>query len=97
MAVPSGILAQSLQLPWEAGVEFVVESAGIFRSQDRLSCIDAEAKVIITAPAKKEDATLVMGVNEEYDQGHRRFLRLALPTVLPLWPSPDKGSPSSGA
>ena len=59
------------ELPWgKLGVEFVVESTGIFRSRDKAQLhIDAGAKkVIITAPAKKEDATLVMGVNEDqYD------------------------------
>lgn len=59
------------ELPWgKLGVEFVVESTGIFRSRDKAQLhIDAGCKkVIITAPAKKEDITLVMGVNEEqYD------------------------------
>lgn len=59
------------ELPWgKLGVEFVVESTGIFRSRDKAQLhIDAGCKkVIITAPAKKEDVTLVMGVNEEqYD------------------------------
>ena len=54
-------------LPWgELGVEYVVEATGIFRSRDQAQWhIDAGAiKVIITAPAKIEDFTIVMGVNE---------------------------------
>lgn len=70
---PIKVMAQRSpsELPWgKLGVEFVVESTGIFRSRDKAQLhIDAGAKkVIITAPAKKEDATLVMGVNEDqYD------------------------------
>lgn len=58
-------------IPWgELGVEYVVESTGIFRKRDQAQWhIDAGAKkVIITAPAKGEDITIVMGVNEDkYD------------------------------
>lgn len=55
-------------LPWgELGVEYVVESTGIFRSREQAQWhIDAGAKkVIITAPAKNEDITIVMGVNQD--------------------------------
>ena len=55
-------------LPWgELGVEYVVEATGIFRSREQAQWhIDAGAKkVIITAPAKNEDITIVMGVNED--------------------------------
>jgi glyceraldehyde 3-phosphate dehydrogenase len=54
-------------LPWkELGVELVVESTGIFTDATRAHAhLDAGArKVIITAPAKNEDVTLVLGVNE---------------------------------
>ncbi|MGN0034941.1 MAG: type I glyceraldehyde-3-phosphate dehydrogenase, partial [Coriobacteriales bacterium] len=58
-------------LPWgELGVELVVESTGFFRdANDAHKHIDAGAKkVIITAPAKNEDITIVMGVNDDkYD------------------------------
>ncbi|WP_026478334.1 type I glyceraldehyde-3-phosphate dehydrogenase [Alkaliphilus transvaalensis] len=58
-------------LPWkELGVEVVIEATGIFRSKDKvMKHINAGAKkVVITAPAKKEDITIVMGVNEkDYD------------------------------
>jgi len=54
-------------LPWkDLGVEFVIESTGIFTTKEKASKhIKAGAKkVILTAPAKDEvDATIVMGVN----------------------------------
>jgi len=55
-------------LPWkDLGVEVVLESTGLFTSRDKASKhIEAGAKkVIISAPAKEEDITIVMGVNEE--------------------------------
>jgi glyceraldehyde 3-phosphate dehydrogenase len=58
-------------LPWkEKGVEIVIESTGRFRSrEDAAKHLDAGArKVIITAPAKNPDLTVVLGVNDElYD------------------------------
>src|SRR5690606_8655618 len=49
------------------GVDIVIESTGIFRSKkDASKHINAGAKkVLITAPAKDEDITIVMGVNEK--------------------------------
>ena len=59
------------QLPWgELGVELVIESTGRFTDADAARAhIDAGAKkVIISAPAKGEDITIVLGVNEDkYD------------------------------
>ncbi|SFE68734.1 glyceraldehyde-3-phosphate dehydrogenase [Alteribacillus iranensis] len=55
-------------LPWkELGVDIVVEATGKFKSKETASYhIEAGAKkVVITAPAKDEDITIVMGVNEE--------------------------------
>jgi glyceraldehyde 3-phosphate dehydrogenase len=55
-------------LPWgELGVDIVVESTGFFtNAADAKKHIDAGAKkVLISAPAKGEDATFVMGVNED--------------------------------
>ena len=54
-------------LPWkELGVEIVIESTGIFTDATKAAAHrDAGArKVIISAPAKNEDVTLVLGVNE---------------------------------
>ena len=54
----------------EAGVEVVVEATGIFRSKEKVQphFDNGAKKVIITAPAKGQDITIVMGVNEDkYD------------------------------
>ncbi|WP_372367899.1 type I glyceraldehyde-3-phosphate dehydrogenase [Candidatus Uabimicrobium sp. HlEnr_7] len=57
------------QLPWkDMGVEFVVESTGVFRKRELCAQhITAGAKcVFLTVPAKDEiDATIVMGVNDD--------------------------------
>jgi glyceraldehyde 3-phosphate dehydrogenase len=59
------------QLPWkDLGVDVVFESTGLFTDRDNASKhISAGAKkVIVTAPAKKPDFSVVLGVNEEkYD------------------------------
>jgi glyceraldehyde 3-phosphate dehydrogenase len=58
-------------LPWgDLGVDIVLESTGLFTSADKARAhIDAGAKkVVISAPAKGEDITIVLGVNEDrYD------------------------------
>lgn len=56
------------KLPWkEMGVDLVIESTGRYTDAEKAKAhIDAGAKkVIISAPAKHQDATIVMGVNEE--------------------------------
>ncbi len=59
------------KLPWgELGVDIVIESTGVFRTHDQASRhVQAGAKkVIISAPCKDPDVTIVLGVNEEmYD------------------------------
>ena len=59
------------QIPWKAfGVDIVIESTGVFREKERaeLHIKGGAKKVIISAPAKNEDITIVMGVNEKsYD------------------------------
>ena len=55
------------QIPWsEMGVDLVVESTGIFTDADKAAghLKGGASKVIISAPAKGEDLTLVMGVND---------------------------------
>jgi glyceraldehyde 3-phosphate dehydrogenase len=58
-------------LPWaDLGIQIVVESTGVFTDGEKARAhLDAgAAKVIISAPAKNEDITVVLGVNEErYD------------------------------
>ena len=55
-------------LPWkDLGVEIVIESTGLFRDRESAGkhLTAGARKVIITAPAKGEDITIVMGVNEK--------------------------------
>ncbi len=56
------------QLPWkELNIDIVVEATGKFNDRDKAAMhLEAGAKrVILSAPGKNEDATIVMGVNEE--------------------------------
>lgn len=59
------------QLPWkDLGVEYVVESTGLFTDAEKAKAhlVAGARKVIISAPAKGEDLTIVMGVNQDkYD------------------------------
>lgn len=77
-------------LPWgELGVDVVVESTGIFRSRDQAAKhLDAGArKVIITAPAKNEDVTVVLGVNQDaYDSEKHHVISNASCTTNCLAP-----------
>lgn len=78
------------KLPWKSeGVEVVVESTGIFRDKERaLYHIEAGAKkVIISAPAKNEDITIVLGVNEDkYDKNEHHIISNASCTTNCLAP-----------
>lgn len=56
------------QLKWgELGVDIVIESTGRFTERDKaaLHLAGGAKKVLISAPAKNEDITIVMGVNQE--------------------------------
>ncbi|MGW1163320.1 type I glyceraldehyde-3-phosphate dehydrogenase [Streptomyces sp. NPDC002519] len=65
-------------IPWgELGVDIVVESTGIFtKKEDAEKHIAGGAKkVIISAPAKNEDVTIVMGVNQDvYDPANHHVI-----------------------
>jgi glyceraldehyde 3-phosphate dehydrogenase len=78
-------------LPWgELGVDIVIESTGIFRDKASASKhIQAGAKkVIISAPAKGEDITIVLGVNEElYDSENHHVMSNASCTTNCLAPA----------
>lgn len=85
-------------LPWgDLGVDIVVESTGIFtnaKSADGKTGADAHIigggakKVIISAPAKGEDATIVMGVNQDiYDNAKHHVLSNASCTTNCLAPA----------
>jgi glyceraldehyde 3-phosphate dehydrogenase len=77
-------------LPWQdMGVDVVIESTGIFRTGPKCQ-VHREAgakKVIITAPAKEEDLTIVLGVNQDkYDPEKHHILSNASCTTNCLAP-----------
>jgi glyceraldehyde 3-phosphate dehydrogenase len=78
------------KLPWKAlGVELVIESTGRFTEADKAKGhLDAGArKVIISAPAKGEDITVCMGINEElYDPAKHNIISNASCTTNCLAP-----------
>ena len=78
------------ELPWkELGVDVVFESTGLFTNRDAAAKhITAGAKkVVITAPAKGQDVTLVLGVNEEtYDPAKHHVISNASCTTNCLAP-----------
>jgi len=86
------VLAQKdpAQLPWgDLGVDLVIESTGKFRDREKASLhLQAGAKkVIITAPAKGQDITVVMGVNEKmYDKNNHHIISNASCTTNCLAP-----------
>ena len=79
-------------LPWaDLGVDVVIESTGFFTKRaDAAKHIEqgGAKKVIISAPAKEEDVTIVMGVNhEDYDPSNHHIISNASCTtncVVPL-------------
>jgi glyceraldehyde 3-phosphate dehydrogenase len=78
------------RLPWgKLGVDIVIESTGLFRDKDKAKLhLDAGAKkVIISAPAKGEDLTIVLGVNEKmYDPARHHIISNASCTTNGLAP-----------
>ena len=77
-------------LPWaELGVDVVIESTGFYTDAEKAKAhIAAGAKkVIISAPAKNEDKTIVLGVNEhEYDPANHHVISMASCTTNCLAP-----------
>ncbi|NMA77139.1 MAG: type I glyceraldehyde-3-phosphate dehydrogenase, partial [Actinomycetales bacterium] len=77
-------------IPWgEIGADVVIESTGIFTDAEKAKAhIEAGAKkVIISAPAKNEDATFVIGVNEgDYDPAAHHIISNASCTTNSLAP-----------
>jgi len=78
------------QLPWkDLGVDVVVESTGLFTDATKARAhVEAGArKVIISAPAKNEDVTVVMGVNHtDYDPAEHALISNASCTTNCLAP-----------
>ncbi|MFS0556573.1 glyceraldehyde-3-phosphate dehydrogenase [Brevibacillus sp. 179-C9.3 HS] len=79
-----------LKLPWgELGVEIVVEATGKFNNREGAGkhLQSGAKKVVITAPAKEEDVTIVMGVNEGiYDHANHHIISNASCTTNCLAP-----------
>jgi glyceraldehyde 3-phosphate dehydrogenase (phosphorylating) len=77
-------------LPWKAlGVELVIESTGLFTEAEKAKghLIAGAKKVVITAPAKNDDITIVMGVNhEKYDPAKHHIISNASCTTNCLAP-----------
>src|SRR6266540_3467949 len=77
-------------LPWgSVGADIVIESTGFFTDASKAKAhIDAGAKkVIISAPAKGEDITIVMGVNDDlYDTGKHNIISNASCTTNSVVP-----------
>jgi glyceraldehyde 3-phosphate dehydrogenase len=78
------------ELPWKAlGVELVIESTGLFTAKEKAEGhIQAGAKkVIISAPGKNEDITIVLGVNDDkYDPAKHHVISNASCTTNCLAP-----------
>ncbi|MEX2247074.1 MAG: type I glyceraldehyde-3-phosphate dehydrogenase [Dehalococcoidia bacterium] len=77
-------------IPWgKAGAQIVIESTGFFTDADqaRAHLGDSVRKVIISAPAKNEDKTLVLGVNgDQYDPSRHHVVSNASCTTNGLAP-----------
>jgi glyceraldehyde 3-phosphate dehydrogenase len=78
------------ELPWKAlGVDVVIESTGLFTEAEKAKghLTAGAKKVIISAPAKNEDITIVMGVNhEKYDAATHHIISNASCTTNCLAP-----------
>lgn len=79
------------EIPWgELGVDVVIESTGAFTSREKaeLHLRDTVKRVIISAPAKNPDITVVLGVNESmYDPEQHRIISNASCTTNCLAPT----------
>ena len=79
------------EIPWgDLGVEIVIESVGIFTDADKAGAHirGGAKKVIISAPAKGEDLTIVLGVNDNmYDPARHNILSNASCTTNCLAPA----------
>jgi glyceraldehyde 3-phosphate dehydrogenase len=79
------------QIPWsDLGVELVIESTGLFTDAEKASAHlkGGAKKVIISAPAKGEDLTIVLGVNDNmYDPAKHTIISNASCTTNCLAPA----------
>ncbi len=88
--IPISAERDPAKLPWkQLGVDIAIESTGLFTEAAKAKAhLDAGArKVIISAPAKNEDLTIVLGVNEDkYDPAKHHILSNASCTTNCLAP-----------
>src|SRR5947199_9065496 len=79
------------QIPWsDLGVEIVIESTGFFTDAEKAAAHlrGGAKKVIISAPAKGEDLTMVLGVNDDmYDPAKHNIISNASCTTNRLAPA----------
>lgn len=77
------------KIPWgDLGVEFVLESTGFFRTRDKakLHLRDSVKRVVISAPSKDPDITVVMGVNQDKIKEEHKIISNASCTTNCLGP-----------
>ncbi len=83
-------ISEAVNLPWkELGIDIVIESTGVYTQREKaMEHIKAGAKkVVITAPGKDEDVTVVLGVNEnEYNPKEHNIISNASCTTNCLAP-----------
>ncbi len=88
--IPTFGIADPDKLPWDdLGVDVVIECTGRFRSRDEAAkhLASGASKVIISAPGKGVDATIVLGVNDDtYDPEHHDVISNASCTTNCLAP-----------
>jgi len=88
--IPVSAERDPAKLPWKsAGAKLVIESTGIFTERDKAAKhLEAGAeRVIISAPAKGPDVTIVLGVNDDaYDPGKHKIVSNASCTTNCLAP-----------
>lgn len=93
--IPCSKVKDPSEIPWaQAEVDLVLECTGFFTQRDQAAqhLRDSVKKVIISAPAKDEDITIVMGVNDDqYDSSRHHVISNAscttnclAPLVLPV-------------
>lgn len=89
-AIRSFAIKDPATIPWgDLGAQIVVESTGLFTDAEKAKAHlrDTVKKVIITAPAKNEDVTIVLGVNQEmYDPAKHHIISNASCTTNCLAP-----------
>ena len=87
-------------IPWgEVGAEYVVESTGVFLTQEKAQAhIDAGAKkVVMSAPSKDSTPMFVMGVNQDKYTSDMNFVSTTPPAPPTAWPPSPRCCTTTGA